>query len=151
MFQLGRHGEVKGGTIVPIRSSSALVLSSTDINRNRIYVQQPPISAAGFSSQAFSPHFPHTVRTTEKNPQFGTLRCLGVGAVHSIESGPKENGPLGGVGEPTIAVIKFAYLIRVSSRFEQRAELPKFNRGPPNEPSQQAPRILCGVRRGFQC
>ncbi|MGE4607047.1 MAG: hypothetical protein AAEJ52_09935, partial [Myxococcota bacterium] len=65
MFQLGKHGEVKGGTIAPIRSSSALVLSSTDINRNRIYVQQPPISAAGFSAQAFAPHFPHTVRTTE--------------------------------------------------------------------------------------
>ena len=26
---------------------------------------QPPISAAGFSSQAFAPHFPHTVRRTE--------------------------------------------------------------------------------------
>jgi hypothetical protein len=65
MFQLGRHGVVKDGIIAPIRSSSALVLSSTDINRNRIYVQQPPISAAGFSSQAFAPHFPHTVRETE--------------------------------------------------------------------------------------
>ncbi len=65
IFQLGRHGEVKKGKIVPIRSSSALVLSSTDINRNRIYVQQPPTSAAGYSSQAFAPHFPHTVRKTE--------------------------------------------------------------------------------------
>jgi hypothetical protein len=65
MFLLGRHGESKGGKIVPIRSSSALVLSSTDINRNRIYVQQPPTSAAGYSSQAFNPHFPHTVRKTE--------------------------------------------------------------------------------------
>jgi hypothetical protein len=35
------------------------------VNRERIYVQQPPISAVGFSSQAFAPHFPHTVRTTE--------------------------------------------------------------------------------------
>jgi hypothetical protein len=41
------------------------VLSSTNVNRERIYVQQPPISSAGFSSQAFAPHFPHTVRTTE--------------------------------------------------------------------------------------
>jgi hypothetical protein len=40
-------------------------LSSTDVNRQKIYVQQPPISAAGFSSQAFAPHFPHTVRTKE--------------------------------------------------------------------------------------
>ncbi len=65
MFLLGRHGEVKGGIIAPLRSSSALVVSSTDINRNRIYVQQPPVSSAGFSSQAFNPHFPHTVRRTE--------------------------------------------------------------------------------------
>jgi hypothetical protein len=42
-----------------------LILSSTNINRERIYVQQPPISSAGFSSQAFAPHFPHTVRTAE--------------------------------------------------------------------------------------
>src|SRR5262249_30876531 len=65
MFQLGLHGPAKDFKIVPVRSSSALVLSSTDINRQRIYVQQPPISAAGFSAQAFAPHFPHTVRTTE--------------------------------------------------------------------------------------
>ena len=55
----------KGSSIAPVRSSSALVLSSTNINRERIYAQQAPISAAGFSSQAFAPHFPHTVRRTE--------------------------------------------------------------------------------------
>jgi len=65
MFQLGIHQTTKGNQIAPVRSSSALVLSSTNINRERIYVQQPPISAAGFSSQAFAPHFPHTVRLTE--------------------------------------------------------------------------------------
>jgi hypothetical protein len=65
MFQLGRHGDAKNHLIVPVRSSSALVLSSTDANRNKIYIQQPPVSAAGFSSQAFAPHFPHTVRKTE--------------------------------------------------------------------------------------
>ncbi|SBV34516.1 LVIVD [uncultured Sphingopyxis sp.] len=75
MFQLGRHqltkpgepgpnGEVRG-IITPVRSSSALILSSTNVNRERIYVQQPPISAAGYSSQAFAPHFPHTVRRAE--------------------------------------------------------------------------------------
>ena len=75
MFQLGRHmltkpgepgpnGEVRG-IITPVRSTSALILSSTNLNRERIYVQQPPISAAGFSSQAFAPHFPHTVRRQE--------------------------------------------------------------------------------------
>ena len=65
MYQLGRHQTTKGSTIAPVRSSSALVLSSTNVNRERIYVQQPPIAASGFSSQAFAPHFPHTVRTTE--------------------------------------------------------------------------------------
>src|SRR3954469_4282832 len=65
MFQLGRHMTTKGSIIAPVRSSSALILSSTNVNRERIYVQQPPISASGFSSQAFAPHFPHTVRTTE--------------------------------------------------------------------------------------
>ena len=65
VFQLGRHQTTKGNIIAPVRSSSALILSSTNINRERIYVQQPPISAAGFSSQAFAPHFPHTVRRTE--------------------------------------------------------------------------------------
>ncbi len=65
MFQLGKHMTTKGSEITPVRSSSALVLSSTNINRERIYIQQPPISSIGFSSQAFAPHFPHTVRTTE--------------------------------------------------------------------------------------
>lgn len=65
MFQLGIHQTTKGNQIAPIRSTSALVLSSTNINRERIYVQQPPIAASGFSSQAFAPHFPHTVRLTE--------------------------------------------------------------------------------------
>jgi hypothetical protein len=65
MFQLGRHQTSKGNIIAPVRSTSALILSSTNLNRERIYVQQPPISSSGFSSQAFAPHFPHTVRRTE--------------------------------------------------------------------------------------
>ncbi|MDB5678849.1 MAG: hypothetical protein JWM94_1851 [Sphingomonas bacterium] len=65
MFQLGIHMTTKGNSIAPVRSSSALMLSSTNVNRERIYSQQPPISSIGFSSQAFAPHFPHTVRTTE--------------------------------------------------------------------------------------
>jgi hypothetical protein len=65
MFQLGIHGEIKDYKIAPVRSSSALMLSSTNINRERIYIQQPPISAAGYSSQAFAPHYPHTERRTE--------------------------------------------------------------------------------------
>jgi hypothetical protein len=65
IFQLGKHQTTKGNSVTPVRSTSALVLSSTNINRERIYVQQPPISSSGFSSQAFAPHFPHTVRKTE--------------------------------------------------------------------------------------
>src|SRR5437764_6333964 len=65
MFQLGRHNTVKGNIIAPIASRSALVLSSTNINREHIYVQQPPVSAAGYSSQAFSAHYPHTERRAE--------------------------------------------------------------------------------------
>ncbi|OYY91991.1 MAG: hypothetical protein B7Y45_00410 [Sphingomonas sp. 28-66-16] len=65
MFQLGKGMTTKGNVTTPVRSTSALVLSSTNVNRERIYVQQPPISGIGFSSQAFAPHFPHTVRKTE--------------------------------------------------------------------------------------
>lgn len=65
MFLLGRRGASKGGKIAPVRSSSALVLSSTNANRERIYIQQPPVAASGFSSQAFNPHYPHTERKTE--------------------------------------------------------------------------------------
>ncbi len=65
VFMLGLRGPVEGGKVAPVRSSSALVLSSTNANRERIYVQQPPISASGFSSQAMNPHYPHTERRTE--------------------------------------------------------------------------------------
>ncbi len=65
VFMLGVHGEAKDYKIAPVRSSSALVLSSTNSNREKIYIQQPPISAPGYSSQAFAPHYPHTERKTE--------------------------------------------------------------------------------------
>ncbi|MDA2920162.1 hypothetical protein MYX76_11840 [Desulfobacterota bacterium AH_259_B03_O07] len=64
-YILGINGTTSGNKIAPIRSSSALVLSSTNLNRERIYIQQPPISSPGYSSQAFNPHFPHTVRSHE--------------------------------------------------------------------------------------
>jgi hypothetical protein len=65
MFMLGHRESAAGGRIAPFRSSSALVLSSTNANREHIYVQQPPISASGFSSQAFNAHYPHTERKVE--------------------------------------------------------------------------------------
>ncbi len=65
MFQLGIHQTTKGNTIAPVRSTSALILSSTNINREKLYIQQPPIAASGYSSQAFAPHYPHTERKEE--------------------------------------------------------------------------------------
>jgi hypothetical protein len=64
-FMLGVNGTTKGHKFAPVRSSSALVLSSTNAFRPRIYIQQPPISAPGYSSQAFNPHVPHPVRSKE--------------------------------------------------------------------------------------
>ncbi len=65
MFMLGINGTPQGNKVAPVRSSSALVLSSTNANRERIYIQQPPISAAGYSSQVLNTHYPHTERKTE--------------------------------------------------------------------------------------
>ncbi|MDZ7344450.1 MAG: hypothetical protein ONA90_08030, partial [candidate division KSB1 bacterium] len=64
-FMLAINGTTKGNKVAPARSSSALMLSSRNANREQIYNQQAPISAPGYSSQAFNPHFPHTVRKTE--------------------------------------------------------------------------------------
>ena len=64
-FMIGVNGKTKGHRIAPVRSSSAVVLSSTNALRDRIYIQEPPISAPGYSSQAFNPHVPHTVRSRE--------------------------------------------------------------------------------------
>jgi hypothetical protein len=64
-FMLGVNSPIKGGKLAPVRSSSALVISSTNQQRQRIYIQQPPIAASGYSSQAFNPHVPHTVRSRE--------------------------------------------------------------------------------------
>lgn len=65
MFMIGKRGPVNDEKIAPVRSSSALVLSSTNANRERIYIQQPPVASSGYSSQAMNPHFPHTTRKTE--------------------------------------------------------------------------------------
>ena len=65
IFMLAKHGTVKNNIIAPARSSSALVLSTVNANRERLYIQQAPVSAEGYSSQAFNPHFPHTVRKLE--------------------------------------------------------------------------------------
>jgi hypothetical protein len=62
IFMLARHSAGKDHIVAPARSSSALLISSTNANRERIYFQQAPVAAEGHSSQAFNAHFSHTVR-----------------------------------------------------------------------------------------
>ncbi len=64
-FLLGIAGDVKKNKVSTVRSSSAVLISSEDAQRRRIYKQLPTIAANGMSSQAFNSHFAHTVRTTE--------------------------------------------------------------------------------------
>jgi hypothetical protein len=65
VFMLAKHGGPKGFLTAPARSSSALLISTTNANRERLYIQQAPVSGEGYSSQAFNPHFGHTVRKDE--------------------------------------------------------------------------------------
>jgi len=59
VYMLGRDTTVKGGRIVPVRSSSAVVVSSQNQNREWIYSQQQTISGEGYSGHPMNPHFPH--------------------------------------------------------------------------------------------
>ena len=43
-----------------------MLVSSQDALRQWVYIQQQTISAEGFSGTAFSPYFPHTVRSALK-------------------------------------------------------------------------------------
>ncbi len=65
IFMLGKDGTVTGHKIAPVRSSSAVLVSSRNQNREWIYSQQQTVSAEGFSGQAFNTHVPHTVRGKE--------------------------------------------------------------------------------------
>jgi hypothetical protein len=56
---------VTGHKVAPVRSSSAVLVSSRNQNREWIYQQQQTVSAEGFSGQAFNTHVPHTVRGKE--------------------------------------------------------------------------------------
>jgi hypothetical protein len=60
VFMLGIDGTVKKNQMAVIRSSSAVVVSSQNANREWVYSQQQTFSAEGYSGQAFNPHFPHT-------------------------------------------------------------------------------------------
>jgi hypothetical protein len=65
IFMLGRDGTVTGNRVAPVRSSSAVLVSSQNQNREWIYSQQQTVSAEGYSGQTFNTHVPHTVRATE--------------------------------------------------------------------------------------
>ncbi|HEV2905024.1 MAG TPA: hypothetical protein VGW32_08260, partial [Pyrinomonadaceae bacterium] len=65
VFMLGRDGTVTGNRIAPVRSSSAVLVSSQNQNREWIYSQQQTVSAEGYSGQTFNTHVPHTVRGKE--------------------------------------------------------------------------------------
>ncbi|HXL79288.1 MAG TPA: multiheme c-type cytochrome [Pyrinomonadaceae bacterium] len=65
IFMLGRDGTVTGNRVAPVRSSSAVLVSSQNQNREWIYSQQQTTSAEGFSGQTFNTHVPHTVRARE--------------------------------------------------------------------------------------
>ena len=60
VFMLGIDGTVKNHRMAVLRSSSAVVVSSQNANREWSYSQQQTVSAEGYSGQAFNPHFPHT-------------------------------------------------------------------------------------------
>jgi hypothetical protein len=59
-FQLGVDATYKGNRLAVLRSSSAVIVSSQNANREWVYSQQQTISADGYSGQAYNPHFPHT-------------------------------------------------------------------------------------------
>src|ERR1051326_6493012 len=65
VFMLGRDGTVTGHRVAPVRSSSAILVSSQNQNREWIYSQQQTTSAEGFAGQSFNTHVPHTVRAKE--------------------------------------------------------------------------------------
>jgi hypothetical protein len=62
IYMLARDGDVTGNKIGPARSSCAVHVSSSNINRESIYLLQQTISAEGFAGTAFSTNVPHTVR-----------------------------------------------------------------------------------------
>ncbi len=60
VFQLGVDASYKGNRLAVLRSSSAVIVSSQNANREWVYSQQQTISAEGYSGQAYNPHLPHT-------------------------------------------------------------------------------------------
>ncbi len=73
VFQLGVDSTVKSNRLAVLRSSSAVIVSSQNANREWIYSQQQTVSAEGYSGQAFNPHLPHT--TSGKGTTKGCEDC----------------------------------------------------------------------------
>jgi len=69
VFMLGLDSTIKGNRLSVLRSSSAVVVSSMNANREMVYSQQQTVSSEGYAGQAFNPHFPHTTSSvgTTKN------------------------------------------------------------------------------------
>ena len=65
IYMLGIDGTVTKHRVAPTRSTCAVVVSSQNANRDWLYYMQQTVSAEGFSGFAFSPYYPHTVRSTE--------------------------------------------------------------------------------------
>ena len=65
VFMLGVSGDVKDNKVAVVRSSSAVMVSSTDAQRAIAYKQQLTVAANGMNGQCFNTHFAHTVRTKE--------------------------------------------------------------------------------------
>jgi hypothetical protein len=65
VFMLGVDGTATGHRVAPVRSSSAILVSSQNQNREWIYSQQQTVSTEGFAGQTFNTHVPHTVRAKE--------------------------------------------------------------------------------------
>ena len=65
IFMLGLDSTAKNHKIAPIRSSSAVLVSSQNTGREWIYHQEQTVSSEGYNGQAFNPHYPHSVRTRE--------------------------------------------------------------------------------------
>ncbi|MEZ6036971.1 MAG: hypothetical protein R3F29_05790 [Planctomycetota bacterium] len=65
VFMLGISPDVKDNKVAVVRSSSAVMVSSTDSTRGIAYKQQLTVAANGLNGQCFNTHFAHTVRKTE--------------------------------------------------------------------------------------
>ncbi|MEO6597029.1 MAG: hypothetical protein ABIP94_19975 [Planctomycetota bacterium] len=65
VFMLGVSPDVKNNKVAAVRSSSAVMVSSTDAQRAIAYKQQLTVAANGLNGQCFNTHFAHTVRKTE--------------------------------------------------------------------------------------